>query len=110
MSVVTKVALAAMEKEVPDVMVLDVRMPGMSGLELLKQIRAEHPHVQVIIVTGHASHKDMKLARELGAYDYLEKPVDIGELAEKIKAAKAKAAAIAPMVESEQTDGTREGP
>ena len=97
-----RIALAKLPRLDPDVVTLDIDMPELDGLETLSRIRAEHPHVQVIIVTGHASRQDMKLAKELGAFDYLEKPVDIGELAEKIKQARARAEAIAPRASGDQ--------
>ena len=67
-----------------DVMVLDLKMPGMDGLEVLRSVRINHPRVQVIILTGHGSEKDEEAARRLGAYDYLQKPVSIDELLEAL--------------------------
>jgi CheY-like chemotaxis protein len=75
----------------PDVMVLDLRMPGMHGFEVLQRIKRDHPHVEVIIVTGHGGKKDRELALQYGAFDYMDKPVDINELAEKIREASLKA-------------------
>jgi CheY-like chemotaxis protein len=80
-------ALTYVNTEEPDVMVLDLRMPGIDGLEVLRRIKSGHPMVEVIIVTGHGSEKDERAARELGAFEYLKKPVDIGVLAQTIKAA-----------------------
>jgi CheY-like chemotaxis protein len=88
-------ALTYVQTDVPDVMVLDLRMPGMDGLEVLRRIKKDHPGVEVIIVTGHGSDNDEKLARELGAFDYMKKPVDINVLAETIKAASSRAQARA---------------
>lgn len=84
-------ALTYVKTDLPDVMVLDLRMPGMDGLEVLRRTRADHPQVEVIVVTGHGSDADEKAVRELGAFDYLKKPVDINILAERIKAASEKA-------------------
>jgi len=84
-------ALTFVKTEVPDVMVLDLRMPGLDGLEVLRRTKREHPQVEVIVVTGHGSVEDEKAARELGAFDYLSKPVDIGVLSERIRAASKKA-------------------
>jgi CheY-like chemotaxis protein len=84
-------ALSYMKTTLPDVMVLDLRMPGMDGLEVLRRTRAEHPEIEIIVVTGHGSEADEKAARELGAFDYLNKPVDINILAERIQAASEKA-------------------
>ena len=86
-------ALSYIDTDAPDTIVLDLRMPGIDGLEALRRIKEEHPHIEVIIVTGHGSEHDEKLARELGAFEYLNKPVDINELAKLIRAASKKAAA-----------------
>lgn len=86
-----KQALTFVNTDVPDVMVLDLKMPGMDGMEVLRQTKQEHPDVEVIIVTGHGSDEDERLARELGAFDFLKKPVDINVLAARIKEASRKA-------------------
>lgn len=86
-------ALRYVETDAPDTIVLDLRMPGIDGLEALRRIKEEHPEIEVIIVTGHGSEHDERLARELGAFEYLNKPVDINELAKLIRAAQEKARA-----------------
>ena len=78
-------ALQMLESEIPDVMVLDLRMPGLDGIEVLRQVKDTYPQVEVIIMTGHGSERDEEEARKLGAYDYLRKPVDINDLMEIIK-------------------------
>ena len=80
-------ALARLEKKDFDVVVLDVKMPGLSGQEVLKRIRKDKPGVQVIFFTGHGAAIDND--ENLGdfAFDYLVKPVDIESLVEKIRAA-----------------------
>jgi DNA-binding NtrC family response regulator len=80
-------ALAMLEDEVPDVMVLDLRMPGIDGMEVLRQVRKLYPQLQVIIMTGHGSDKDEAEARRLGAFDYLRKPVDINQLMDIVREA-----------------------
>lgn len=80
-------ALEFVDKEVPDVMVLDLRMPGIDGMEVLKRVKKAYPDVQVIILTGHGSDKDEEEAKRLGAYDYLQKPVEIDTLVGKIRRA-----------------------
>ncbi len=55
-------------------------MPGMDGIEVLKRIKADHPGMEVVILTGHGSERDRETCISLGAFDYLEKPVDIEEL------------------------------
>ena len=73
-------ALATMIHFVPDVMVLDLKMPGMDGMEVLRRVKKHHPDVQVLILTGHGAEQDEKEARRIGAFDYLQKPVDIDTL------------------------------
>lgn len=80
-------ALSYIEKDEPDVMVLDLKMPGIDGMEVLRKVKKERPHVEVIILTGHGSEKDESLALELGAFAYLEKPVDIEILSQTMKEA-----------------------
>jgi len=78
-------ALSYLEKNQPDVMILDLKMPGIDGMEVLRKVKKERPHVEVIILTGHGSEKDRELALELGAFAYLEKPVNIDVLTKTMK-------------------------
>jgi DNA-binding NtrC family response regulator len=78
----------------PDVMVLDLRMPGVNGMEVLERVKREHPHVQVIILTGHGSEHEEREARRLGAFEYLEKPADTRQVLGAIKAAWKKGLAL----------------
>lgn len=80
-------ALAMVAADEPEVMVLDLRMPGMQGMEVLRRVKRDHPDVQVVILTGHGSEADRELAEELGAFDYLQKPVNINQLVDVMKAA-----------------------
>jgi DNA-binding response OmpR family regulator len=80
-------ALDFVEKKEPDVMVLDLKMPGIDGIEVLKQVKKAYPGIQVIILTGHGTEKDEERARGLGAFDYLEKPVNIDTLVDRMKKA-----------------------
>ena len=80
-------ALEMLEEEPADVMVLDLRMPGMGGMEVLARVKEAHPQVEVIILTGYATDEDEREARRLGAFEYLRKPVDIGELMQTIRRA-----------------------
>ena len=73
-------ALKVLETNVPDVMVLDLKMPGIDGLEVLRRTKRRHPQIQVIILTGHGSERDEATARRMGAFDHLQKPVDINDL------------------------------
>lgn len=69
------------------VVVLDLKMPGMSGQEVLGKIREHHPAVQVIILTGHASADDAAACLTRGAFDFLIKPVDMSLLMERVRTA-----------------------
>ncbi|MEN6439612.1 MAG: response regulator [Syntrophobacter sp.] len=73
-------ALSVIEDDEPDVMVLDLKMPGIDGLEVLRRVKAKHPNVEVIVLTGHGSEDVAKHCMELGACAYLEKPVDLEKL------------------------------
>jgi two-component system response regulator CpxR len=74
-------ALAMVQKEPPDVIVLDLMMPGIDGIEVLRRLKRDHSQVEVIILTGHGSDLERQQAEELGAFAYLRKPVDIDALA-----------------------------
>ena len=73
-------ALKTMDEDLPDVMVLDLKMPGMDGMEVLRRAKKAYPGVQIIMLTGHGSEKDEKEARRLGVFEYLQKPVDLEKL------------------------------
>jgi DNA-binding NtrC family response regulator len=87
-------ALRAVEDEAPDVMVLDLRMPGIDGMQVLERVKAEHPAVQVVILTGHGSEREEREARRLGAFEYLEKPADTKQLLRTVRAAWKKGLAL----------------
>jgi DNA-binding response OmpR family regulator len=80
-------ALGFVENDPPQVVVLDVMMPGLSGLEVLEKIKAIDPKIQVILLTGHGATKDGIRGMRLGAFDYLIKPIDIDELIKKLNEA-----------------------
>lgn len=80
-------ALSILETDAPDVMVLDLKMPGIDGLEVLRRVKQEKPGTEVIILTGHGSEQEQRRATELGAFAYLEKPVNIDVLAKTMKQA-----------------------
>ena len=71
----------------PDIVILDIKMPGMDGHETLSQIKKIHPDLPVIMLTGHGDKPSARQALVEGAFDYLSKPCDIDLLAEKIKEA-----------------------
>lgn len=86
-------ALEALSKNPKvDVVVLDVKMPGMDGIEALREIKKAYPLVEVIMLTGHATVETAIEGMRLGAFDYLMKPCDIDELVSKVQEAKEKKA------------------
>lgn len=80
-------ALALVPSVAPDVVLLDVRMPGLDGIATLGRLRAAHPEIEVILLTGHESVRSGLDGMRLGAFDYLAKPIAIEELSEKLSAA-----------------------
>ena len=83
-------AIQALERENFDVVVLDLKMPGMDGITTLKEIKKLGLFTETLILTGHGSIDTALEALKLGAYDYLTKPCEIDELADKIEGAWAK--------------------
>ncbi|MGD9124144.1 MAG: response regulator [Desulfarculaceae bacterium] len=80
-------ALRVVAEDEPEVIVLDLKMPGIDGEEVLRRIKRDHPEVEVIILTGHGSERDKELCLQLGAFAYLEKPVDIDRLSQTMQQA-----------------------
>jgi DNA-binding NtrC family response regulator len=80
-------AIQALEKETFDVVVLDLKMPGMDGLATLKEIKKLGLFTETLILTGHGSIDTALEAIKLGAYDYLTKPCEIDDLVGKIEGA-----------------------
>ena len=72
-------------EEQPDVIVLDVKMPGIDGIEVLRRVKQAYPNVEVIILTGYETEKDEKAARSLGAFDFTRKPADLDALVPRIR-------------------------
>jgi DNA-binding response OmpR family regulator len=71
-----------------DVVILDIKMPGMDGIETLKQIKAKYPVVEVILLTGHGAVDTSVKGLKSGAFDYLLKPADFEELTTKLESAR----------------------
>jgi DNA-binding response OmpR family regulator len=80
-------ALRRVEGDSPAVVGLDVLLPGLGGLEVLRHIKRTHPAVQVILLTGRGSTDEGAEGMRLGAFDYLMKPLKIDELIQKMKKA-----------------------
>jgi DNA-binding NtrC family response regulator len=77
-----------------DVVLLDIKMPGMNGIETLKAIKKDYPYVEVILLTGHASTESGLEGMRWGALDYLMKPCDLAILEKRIDEAKAKKSSV----------------
>jgi len=82
-------ALQKVKEEEFDVVLLDVKMPGIGGLDTIRQLKKLHAEVEVILLSGHGSTEDVEEGLRLGAFDYLQKPVDIDYLVEVIRRAAA---------------------
>ncbi len=78
-------ALAYLKDHAVDVVVMDVRMPGMDGIETLRKIKKTNPLLEVIMLTGHACLEIAREGMEVGAFDYLMKPINIDELLYKLQ-------------------------
>ena len=83
-------ALDMVNEEEPEVMILDLKMPGIDGIEVLKEVKATHPDIEVIILTGHGTEEDRVKCMDLGAFAYLRKPIDIELLSETLQKANEK--------------------
>ena len=77
-------ALNILEAHRIDVVILDVKMPGMDGVEVLRRIKQKHPLVEVIMLTGHATVESAVEGLKMGAFDYVKKPSDISDLLAKV--------------------------
>src|SRR6186713_1778667 len=80
-------ALAALRADAPDVLLTDIRMPGSSGIDLLREVRATHPSLPVIVMTAHSDLPSAVSAYEGGAFEYLPKPFDIDQAVELVRRA-----------------------
>ena len=73
-------ALEYVEKRAPDVIVLDLNMPGLNGMDVLRELRKNNPDIRVVILSGHGTEHHEQEARRLNACDYLRKPTDLNTL------------------------------
>lgn len=80
-------AIAYLESAPCDVVLLDMKMPGLGGLDVIQKIKEVQPNLEVILLTGHSSEKDAEKGMTLGAFDYLMKPAKIDELLRVLRSA-----------------------
>ncbi len=80
-------ALSMVSEHEPEVMILDLKMPGINGIEVLERVKKSSPDIEVIILTGHGTEADREICMKLGAFAYLQKPVDIEILSDTLKKA-----------------------
>ncbi len=78
-------ALSHVREHPVDVVLLDMKMPGMDGIEVLRHLRRDHPDITVIMLSGHADMQTAATGLELGAFSYQLKPVDLDDLCHKIE-------------------------
>jgi len=83
-------ALDLINEDEPEVMILDLKMPGIDGIEVLRRVKGTRPEIEVIILTGHGSEADRDVCMKLGAFAYLNKPVDIDILSDTLRRANEK--------------------
>ena len=79
--------LAVLQEHPVHIVISDVKMPGMGGLELLEHIKADYPEIEVILLTGHASTADGVAGIKSGAFDYLTKPIEFDHLISTVQQA-----------------------
>lgn len=80
-------ALELVKNDDPEVMIIDLKMPGIDGMEVLTRVKQIRPAIEVIILTGHGSEQDKQTCLGMGAFAYMQKPIDINELSALLKAA-----------------------
>ncbi|HUT11313.1 MAG TPA: response regulator [Thermoguttaceae bacterium] len=97
-------ALKILDEHPIDVVVLDVKMPGVDGVEVLRHARQKHPLVEVIMLTDHASMESAVEGLKLGAFDYVTKPCEISDLMEKVNEACARKRAMEEKIRKAKID------
>jgi len=97
-------ALKAMDEHRIDVVILDVKMPGIDGVAVLRTTKQRHPLLEVIMLTGHASVESAVEGLKLGAFDYVKKPCDISDLITKVNDAYDKKHAMEEKIHKAQID------
>ncbi len=82
-----KSAMDIVKHDSPEVMIIDLKMPGMDGMQILKEVKQNNPEIEVIVLTGHGSEKDKNECMDLGAFAYMQKPIDINILSDILQKA-----------------------
>ena len=103
-------ALNMIAEDEPEVMILDLKMPGIDGIEVLRRVKETRPEIEVIILTGHGSEADRETCMKLGAFAYLQKPADIELLSETLKRANEKVQQAKDRRKKKDTSGGTIGP
>jgi len=103
-------ALSMVNEDEPEVMILDLKMPGIDGIEVLRRVKETRPEIEVIILTGHGSEADRETCMKLGAFAYLQKPADIELLSETLKRANQKVQQAKDRRQKKDTSGGTIGP
>ena len=96
-------ALEKLAADPVDVVILDVKMPGMGGLTALREIKLRHPLIEVIMLTGHGTIETAVEGMKTGAFDYLTKPCDINELIVKSEEAAARKRSMEDKIQVAET-------
>ena len=78
-------ALDMIRSDPPDLLLLDIWLPGMDGIEVLKIVKTDHPDIEVLIMSGHGTIDTAVKATKLGAYDFIEKPFSLDPLTQSVK-------------------------
>ncbi|MBI4858756.1 MAG: response regulator [Candidatus Riflebacteria bacterium] len=102
-------ALEELRRDRYDVVILDLRMPGMGGVDALIEMKQADPSIEVIVLTGYASVETAGEITRLGGYDFLLKPCDVDDLVEKIEAAHDRKLARARLMGESSSSCPREG-
>jgi two-component system, OmpR family, response regulator CpxR len=103
-------ALNMIAEDEPEVMILDLKMPGIDGIEVLRRVKQSRSEIEVIILTGHGSEADRETCMKLGAFAYLQKPVDIEVLSETLKRANEKVQQAKAQKRKKEPSGRAVGP